>query len=136
MNRATQELIVVFDSKCLLCNGWVQFLLRHDKAGVISFASMQGETGKNLLIDHGLPTENLDTLLVLQGGTSWLHTEAILKVLTTLGWPWKFANSVRICPTRIRNAIYRVVARNRYRIFGRTESCLLPNPEVRHRFLD
>ena len=85
-------MIVVFDAKCLLCNGWVQFLLRHDRQGRIRFASMQGQEGARLLREVGLSAgEGLQTLLVMEGGRSWQHTAAILRVLHRLGWPWRLA---------------------------------------------
>lgn len=84
-------MIVVFDAQCLLCNGWVRFLLQHDRAGRIRFASMQGVTGRQLLADAGLSVQGLQTLLVVDGARSWQHTAAILRVLHALGWPWRLA---------------------------------------------
>lgn len=129
-------MIVVFDGHCLLCNGWVQFLLRHDRAGRIRFASIQGQEGMRLLKEAGLQVDGLQTLLVIEGGRSWQHTAAILRILHTLGWPWRLAWAGWLVPAPLRDALYRLVARNRYRIWGRSETCLLPAPEHAGRFLD
>jgi predicted DCC family thiol-disulfide oxidoreductase YuxK len=130
-------MIVVFDGKCLLCNGWVQFLLRHDRQGRIRFASMQGQEGGRLLREAGLSAgEGLQTLLVMEGGKSWQHTAAILRVLHRLGWPWRLALVGWLVPAPLRDALYRWVARNRYRIWGRSEVCMVPAPEHAGRFLD
>jgi predicted DCC family thiol-disulfide oxidoreductase YuxK len=95
--------IVVFDAQCLLCNGWVQFLLRHDRQGVVRFASIQGTTGKGLLAEAGLKVDGLQTLLVVDGARTWQHTSAILRVLHALGWPWRLAWGAWLVPTPLRD---------------------------------
>jgi predicted DCC family thiol-disulfide oxidoreductase YuxK len=129
-------MIVVFDAQCLLCSGWVQFILRRRHADRFSFASIQGETGRRLLAQAGLQPDKLQTLLVVDGTRSWQHTAAILRVLDALGWPWKLAWVGWIVPAPLRDGAYRWVARRRYRIFGRTDSCMLPPHGSSHRFLD
>jgi predicted DCC family thiol-disulfide oxidoreductase YuxK len=127
--------IVVFDSQCLLCNSWVRFLLPRDPKGTIQFASMQGATGQALLKRAGLPLDNLDTLLVVDGERSWQHTAAILRVLHTLGGAWRAFWIFWLIPAPLRDTLYRLAARNRYRLFGRSEQCLMPRPEDSARFL-
>lgn len=129
-------MIVVFDAECLLCNGWVQFLLRHDRRGEIRFASIQGVNGRRLLDQAGLQTEGLDTLLVIDGDRSWRYSAAIFQVLDQLGWPWRLAWVAWLVPSVFRDAAYRLIARNRYRIFGRAETCILPPADFATRFLD
>lgn len=135
-------MIVVFDAQCLLCNGWVQFLLRHDKKGVIRFASMQGAVGQRLLAQAGLRVDGLQTLLLVDDSTSaasvrsWQHTAAILRVLHALGWPWRLAWVGWLVPAPLRDSLYRWLARNRYRWFGRSEACLMPPVNYSARFLD
>lgn len=129
-------MIVVFDSQCLLCNGWVRFLLRHDRQAVIRFASIQGAAGRRLLADAGLEVDGLQTLLLVDGKGNWQHTAAIIRVLHVLGWPWRLAWLAWLVPSFVRDPLYRLVARNRYRVFGRTEVCMLPSANHRARFLD
>lgn len=129
-------MIVVFDGQCLLCNGWVQFLLRHDTKKRIRFASIQGAAGQRLLAQAGLKIDGLQTLLVIDGDRSWQHTAAILRVLHALGWPWRLAWVGWLVPAPLRDALYRLGARNRYRIWGRSDTCMVPSPEVAARFLD
>ncbi|MBP8149979.1 MAG: thiol-disulfide oxidoreductase DCC family protein [Limnohabitans sp.] len=129
-------MILVFDGQCLLCNGWVRFLLRHDQRGVFRFAAIQGRTGQALLQQAGLQVEGLQTLLLVDGTNSWQHTGAILRILHHLGWPWRAAWLGWLVPAVLRDALYRLVARHRYRIFGRTETCMVPLPDVAARFLD
>lgn len=129
-------MIVVFDAKCLLCSGWVRFLLKRRGGKDIQFASMQGATGRRLLLAAGLQPDDLQTLLVVQHGHAWQNTAAMLRVLNALGWPWKLAWAGWIVPAPIRDAAYRWVARRRYRIFGRSELCMLPPVGASGRFLD
>ena len=129
-------MIVVFDAQCLLCNGWVQFLLRHDRKGVFRFASIQSEAGQALLARAGLAVDGLQTLLLIDGERSWQHTGAIFRVLGALGWPWRLAWIGWLVPVQLRDPLYRLLARNRYRVFGRLEQCAMPPADYRIRILD
>ena len=129
-------MIVVFDAQCLLCNGWVQFLLRHDRKGVFRFASIQSEAGQTLLANAGLTVDGLQTLLLIDGERSRQHTGAIFRVLGALGWPWRLAWIGWLVPVQVRDPLYRLLARNRYRAFGRLEQCATPPADYRIRFLD
>lgn len=129
-------MIVVFDAQCLLCNSWVQFLLRHDRSGVFKFASIQSEAGKRLLAEAGLEVKGLQTLLLVDGKRTWRHTAAIFRVLDALGWPWRLAWIAWLVPSLVRDPLYRLIAKNRYLIFGRAPTCMIPAPEHKGRFLD
>lgn len=122
-------MIVVFDAHCLLCNGWVRFLLQRDPRGLFQFASIQGATGQALLKRAGLPLNGLETLLLVKGDRTWQHTAAILRVLSALGWPWRAAWLAWLVPAPLRDSAYRHIARNRYKLFGRADKCLLPPPD-------
>lgn len=129
-------MIVVFDAKCLLCLAWVKFLLKHDKRGRFRFASIQSRAGADLLARAGLQVTNLETLLLVDGKRTYQHTAAILRVLHQLGFPWRLAWIGWLVPSFIRDAAYRWVARNRYRIFGQSDSCFLPSKEHLGRFIE
>jgi predicted DCC family thiol-disulfide oxidoreductase YuxK len=129
-------MIVVFDAKCLLCSAWVRFLLEHDRREVFQFASIQSKAGSELLSRVGLSVSDLQTLLLVDEERSYQHTAAIFRILNELGFPWRIAWSAWLVPAPIRDAAYRWIARNRYRIFGRTDVCFLPNAAHRSRFIE
>ena len=136
MSNDPGSAIIVFDGVCHLCNGWVQFLLRFDTRGVYRFASMQSETGHKLLKDHGLNPDDPSSFLLLREGRARTDSNAILDVLTGLGGPWRMFGVLRLVPRALRNRIYRFIARNRYRLFGKREFCMMPTPEMATRFVD
>lgn len=129
-------MIIVFDAQCLLCSRWVHFLLKFDRRGLFRFASIQGAQGQALLARAGLRVDGLQTLLLVDGDRCWQQTGAILRVLHALGWPWRAAWLAWPIPAPLRDAAYRLVARNRYTLFGRSETCLVPPANVAGRFLD
>ena len=133
--RSETETIVLFDGVCNLCNGSVQFLLRRDRRRRFRFAALQSAAGRALLERHGLPTETLETIVVLEGGRARVRSDAALHLARRLPWPWPVLAAFWILPRPLRDALYGFVARHRYRWFGRTESCMLPTPEVADRFL-
>ena len=128
--------IVLFDGVCNLCNGAVQFLLRRDRRRRFRFAALQSAAGRALLEQHGLPTETLETLVVLESGKARLRSAAALHLARRLPWPWPLLAVFTILPRPLRDALYAFVARHRYRWFGRRESCRLPSAETADRFLD
>ena len=133
--------IVLYDGVCGLCNRLNQFLLKRDKHDRLRFASLQSNFAKELLRRHGRDPEDLDTVyLALDYGTPservLNRSDAILKALWLLGGPWKLTAAAGILPKFIRNPLYNLVATNRYRVFGRSETCMLPRPEDRAKFID
>lgn len=130
------EPIIVFDGVCALCSRWVRFLLRFDTRGRYRFAAMQGAQGRALLQAHGLDPEDPTSFLLLDAGRVWTDTDAILRVLTGLGGAWRLLGVLRWVPRSLRDHAYRALARNRYRWFGRHDTCFLPTPEQAVRFLD
>ena len=133
--------IVLYDGVCGLCNGLVQFVLPRDRAGRFRFAALQTAAAREILARHGRDPRALDTMYVAvpdgAGGERLLEkSRAVLHVLRALGAPWSASALVARLPTPVLDAAYRVVARHRYRLFGRTETCLLPRPEWRDRFID
>lgn len=127
--------VIVFDGVCVLCNGWVRFLLRHDRRGRYRFAAMQGESGCALLVAHGLDADDPASFLLIEENAAWTDTDAIVRVLSGLGGAWRLAALLRVLPRDVRDRLYRGIARNRYRMFGRHEHCMIPAPEQAARFL-
>lgn len=127
--------IIVFDAVCVLCSGGAQFVLRHDRRRRFRLASMQGEVGAALYRRHGVDPAAPDSMIVVQGERVLRNSDAVLAVCSGLGWPWRAAAVLKLIPRALRDPAYRVVARNRYRWFGRRESCWLPSPADRARVL-
>lgn len=130
------EAVIVFDGVCALCSRWVRFLLRFDTRGRYRFAAMQGAQGRALLQAHGLDPEGPTSFLLLDAGRAWTDTDAIIRVLTGLGGAWRLLGVLRGLPRRLRDPAYRALARDRYRWFGRHDTCFLPTPAQATRFLD
>ncbi len=128
---------ILFDGVCNLCNGFVQFVIRHDAAGRFRFAALQSEAGRALLAAHGATpaTADPESVLLVSGGRLYSHSGAVLRIAQGLGWPWRLAAVGWVLPRAGRDALYRFVARNRYRWFGRQDSCMLPTPALKARFL-
>jgi predicted DCC family thiol-disulfide oxidoreductase YuxK len=127
--------VLVFDGVCLLCSRWVRFVLKHDHDAHYRFAAMQSERGRALLSAHGLDPDDPNSLLLLRDGHAWTDSDAIVRVLTGFGGAWRAAVLLRAIPRFVRDPAYRWLARNRYRWFGRTDTCWLPAPEHAARFL-
>lgn len=127
--------IIVFDGVCLLCSGWVRFLLRFDHRQHYRFAAMQSANGRELLARHGLDPDDPVSFLLVTPTRTWTDSDAIVRVLTGLGGGWRVAHVLRLIPAMLRDPLYRVVARNRYRWFGRRDTCLVPDAALRERFL-
>jgi predicted DCC family thiol-disulfide oxidoreductase YuxK len=127
--------VIVFDGVCVLCNGWVRFLLRHDRRQRYRFAAMQTANGRALLAGHGLDPDDPASFLLVENGQAWSDTDAIVRVVDGLGGPWRLACALRVLPRGLRDRLYRFVARHRYRWFGRHDSCLLPPDGHESRFL-
>ncbi|QJR12817.1 hypothetical protein DSM104443_03910 [Usitatibacter rugosus] len=128
--------ILVFDGVCVLCSRWVGFIIERDRAARFRFAPMQSQTGRSLLLRHGLDPDDPLSLLVVEGDDAWTDSEAILRVAGSFGGAWRIAALARVIPRSWRNRAYRTLARNRYRWFGRRETCLVPTPELRARFIE
>ncbi len=128
--------ILFFDGVCNLCNGSVHFLLKRDREHVFRFASLQSEAAHQLLSEHAPGVELPDSMILLQEGSLYTESTAVLRTARVLGgtWSWLYFLFIWI-PSPLRDWAYRRVAGNRYRWFGKREQCLLPTPEFENRFL-
>lgn len=129
--------IVLFDGVCNLCNRSVQFVIRHDRGDRFRFASLQGETGRKLLAERGIDTATTDSIILIDPGVAfYIKSDAALELARHLsGYRW-LPFLLGWLPRALRDAAYDLVARNRYRWFGKQEQCMVPSPELRARFLD
>ena len=133
--------LALYDGVCGLCNRLLQFVLKYDRRGVFNFASLQSEVGKTLVARWGGNPDELTTFYVIADFRTaharfLTKSDAALFVMVQLGWPWKVLGAATLFPKGLRNRVYDVIARSRYRIFGKYEQCVLPRPEIRGRFLD
>lgn len=129
--------LVLFDGVCGLCNAWVDFVLRRDRAGRLRFAALQSTTGGRILRRHGLPVDFVDSIAVVDvHGRLLLRSAAVAAVLRLLPRPWPLAGVLlALPPAPLVDLGYGLVARVRYRIWGRRETCRLPSPAERARFM-
>lgn len=127
--------LILFDGVCVLCNGWARFVARHDHARVFRLATAQSDLGQGIYRQLGLSPVTFDTLVVVLNGRYHTDTDAILTVLSQFGGLWRTANVLRLIPARLRDGVYRRVARNRYKWFGRHEVCPMPTEDLRARLL-
>ncbi len=127
--------IVLFDGICALCNATVQFALKQDPQGKLRFAGLQSTAGRKLLQTHGLPGEDFDTVLLIEGDRVSTHSTGALRILRYLRFPWPLLYGLILIPPFIRDRIYALVARRRFDWFGKLDACPIPPPEVRDRFL-
>lgn len=127
--------IVLIDGVCHLCQGLVRFIVPRDPRANFMFASLQSEPAKELLRAGSLPGNQLNTVVLVENGCYYTESAAVLRIARRLRFPWPLAYVFILVPKPLRNALYRLVARNRYRWFGRDEQCLLPSPDLKRRFL-
>ncbi|MCC6490725.1 MAG: thiol-disulfide oxidoreductase DCC family protein [Candidatus Hydrogenedentes bacterium] len=128
--------VILFDGVCNLCNASVQFVIRHDGSGRFRFAPLQSETGRNLLDRCGCAGGDLASVVLVEGDRCYRESTAALRVLRGCDGLWRMLYVGIVIPRFLRDAMYRLVARNRYRWFGTREQCMIPTPELRTRFLE
>lgn len=129
------ERVVLFDGVCKLCNGWAKFLIRHDVEQRFRLASVQSAEGQSLLAWGGLPTERFDTMALIENDQMLLRSDAVLRIVAQLPKPWRWLAWLRLIPRPARDWCYDRIALNRYRLFGRYNSCLIPTADHARRFL-
>lgn len=136
-NFSFEKPLILFDGVCNLCNTSVQIIVRLDKDGRFLLASLQSDVGQALLRQHGMDTEQFDTVVMVDGDRLITHSDVTLRILDELGGGYRLVYwLLRAVPKPVRDVVYRWVARNRYRWFGRQESCMIPTPEIANRFVD
>ena len=126
--------VVLFDGVCNFCSDAVNFIIRHDRAGRFKFAPLQSEIGQELRAKYDI-AEDVDSIVLIENDQAFLHSTAGLRIAKGLGGIMSVAYIFIIVPTAIRDLFYKTFAKNRYRLFGKKDVCMIPTPEVRERFL-
>ncbi|MBS1542257.1 MAG: thiol-disulfide oxidoreductase DCC family protein [Bacteroidetes bacterium] len=131
------EPVIFFDGICNLCNGFVQFIIRRDYQCAFRFASLQSEAAARLLPPSALSNDQrLSSVMLLAGHKIYYKSEAVLQIARILGGGWKFLLIFYALPRPLRDLLYDAVAYNRYRLFGKRNHCMIPTPELQHRFIE
>ena len=127
---------MLFDGVCNLCNSSVQFILKRDKKNQFLFGSLQGETGQAYLQQFHLPAGTLNSFMLVEGDTMYTQSTGALRMLKHIGGAWSLLYAFIIVPQFIRDGVYKLIAANRYKWFGRQDACWLPAPGLKEKFLD
>jgi predicted DCC family thiol-disulfide oxidoreductase YuxK len=139
MNTVNHEkvppFIILFDGVCNLCNSTVQFILKRDKHKKFRFASLQGKFGQEVLKKFGLPEGNPNSFILLEENKIYTYSTGALRVCRQLGGMWKLLYGFIIVPHFFRDGVYRIIAGNRYKWFGKKDTCYVPSAELKDRFL-
>lgn len=128
--------VILFDGVCNLCNGSVQYVIKHDKQGLFRFASLQSDSGQELLQQYQLPQSDFTSFVLMEEGEIYTRSTAALRVARKLSGIVKLLYGFIIVPAFIRDGVYNFIAKNRYKWFGKQESCMIPTPELKERFLN
>ncbi|MFL5752697.1 MAG: thiol-disulfide oxidoreductase DCC family protein [Bacteroidia bacterium] len=136
MNTDELNDIVLFDGVCNFCDASIQFIIRHEKQAKLNFASLQSPTGQALLKKYGLADKGIDSVVYINNGRAYVKSSAALQLTRLLKGLYPLLFGFIIVPPFIRNAVYDYIARNRYKWYGKKDSCMMPSPELRKRFID
>jgi predicted DCC family thiol-disulfide oxidoreductase YuxK len=128
--------VLLFDGECNLCNGFVQFVLNHEKSAHVRFASLQSSVGRELAAAHGVDSSAVDTLVFVEDGQAHVRSDGALRLASHLRAPWSAASGLRVVPRPVRDSVYQFVANHRHQWFGKPTECFVPTPATRARFLD
>jgi predicted DCC family thiol-disulfide oxidoreductase YuxK len=134
-NILLNKQIILFDGVCNFCNASINFIIDHDPEKRFKFAPLQSEIGQDILRKFNKNTEDFDSVFLLKNNTLYQKSDAALEITKYLSGFWKYLAIFKIFPTFFLNFFYDIIAKNRYRIFGKMDSCRIPTPELRERFL-
>lgn len=135
MSETNYRALILFDGVCNLCNGSVRFIIDHDKQQQFTFAALQSEAAQRILDTHGVEPK-MESIILVENGHVSTRSTAALRIAKRLNGIWSLLYIFILLPAFIRDPVYSLIARNRYKIFGRTEACMIPTPELKRRFID
>lgn len=127
--------IILFDGVCNLCSAWVEFVVKRDPSSRFHFCSVQSDTGRALLMSNGLPTDSFDTMVYIRHGNVFVRSSAFLEIVKKLPLLWPCLSLALYVPRVIRDTCYNMIAKNRYRLWGKKEQCMVPSAEIKKRFI-
>lgn len=127
--------IVLFDGVCNFCNGSVNFIIERDRANYFKFAPLQSEIGERLLHEYKIDKAQTDSVILIEDEKAYTHSTAALRIARKLDGFWKYFYIFRFVPRAVRDFAYKLFAKNRYKMFGKQDACMMPTPEIRARFL-
>ena len=136
MSEAGKHPVILFDGVCNLCNGSVQYVIKHDPHRIFRFASLQSSFGQKILADHKLPENDFNSFILFEDGKMYTRSTAALRVAKRLTGFIKILYGFSIVPGFIRDGIYNLIAKNRYKWFGKKDACWLPTPELKNLFIN
>ena len=128
--------IILFDGVCNFCNYWVTFAIKRDRKNKLKFTPLQGQTAKQLLPQFHINPSSLSSVIFIDNGKAYTQSSAAIQICKHLDGGWKLFYALIIIPKFMRDGLYNIIARNRYKWFGKKESCMIPTPELKERFLD
>ncbi len=136
MNSELAYKVILFDGVCNLCNSSVNFVIRHDKKGVFKFAPLQSDFGEQALKKYGINTKDTDSIILIDNNKYYIKSSAALHIAKHLSGAYPLLFCFMIVPKFIRNWVYDYVAKNRYKWYGKKESCMIPRPELKKKFIN
>jgi predicted DCC family thiol-disulfide oxidoreductase YuxK len=135
MNRSSDDDVILYDGVCVFCSRWIRFVAVRDKERRFRFTAIQSDYGARLAQAYGIDPQDPDTNAVIHGGVAYLKSDGALTALSQLP-RWSWMRVFLAIPRPLRDAVYNLIARNRYRIFGKYETCFVPDAELRDRVLE
>ncbi|GGG41164.1 thiol-disulfide oxidoreductase [Dokdonia pacifica] len=128
--------IILFDGVCNLCNSSITFVIKHDPKDLFRYAPLQSDLGKSLMSKHQIDAEKVDSIILVDQGKAYTKSSAALRIARSLSGGYPLLAAFLIIPPFLRNLVYDYIARNRYKWYGKKESCMIPTPELKAKFLD
>jgi predicted DCC family thiol-disulfide oxidoreductase YuxK len=135
MNKQSTHSIILFDGVCNLCNGAVNFVIKRDPGNVFKFAPLQEKQGALLLKTHAIDIQKLESIVLIENEKVYIKSSAALRITKKLSGLWPLLFVLLIIPSFIRDGIYDIIAKNRYKWFGKKEQCMIPTPGLKKKFL-
>lgn len=133
---AVEGPLILFDGVCVMCSRFVGFVIRRDPDARFRFVAAQTPLGQSILSRLGLSTTDFESNVLIEDGRAWFKSGAFFAIVRHLPWPWSWLSVLRVLPLALTDLIYNAIADNRYRLFGKRDSCLVPTADIRRRFVE